>query len=331
MTTISRKASASIFAVLVLVVCTLPIFVTIFSANDTKFVALRIIVPCLVCVCLAWLAILFIIQKLITKPICSMAHELSINAAQLSEALAKISSEGAQSGRAEGTSMGRAQRLEQSTRSLEKLASMAKQGDRNITSAYNLITEAQEASNELTGLMNQFNISIEEISEASVEVSGIIRTIQRLAAQTNILALNAAVEAARAGEQGATFSVVANEVRALATKVGEAAAATAKQVETIVDKVVDTSMVAVQIGRAADAVAENTAVENSVMSNIASVSREQTGTIEDIAKSLTELNQSSRAADEASGQQAAIAKQIETNSRQVQRLAQNLMILTSGR
>ncbi len=88
--------------------------------------------------------------------------------------------------------------------------------------------DAQDAARNIAGIrketetgrlyMDHMMASIRKVTDSSRDISAIVEILSGLARQTKLLSLNAAIEAARAGEEGRGFSIVAEEVGALASK-----------------------------------------------------------------------------------------------------------------
>lgn len=81
-----------------------------------------------------------------------------------------------------------------------------------------IVDECVSSMADIVSLIETTHEEVTTLAQSSTKMLGIIDVINGLADQTNLLALNAAIESARAGEAGRGFSVVADEVRALAQK-----------------------------------------------------------------------------------------------------------------
>lgn len=97
----------------------------------------------------------------------------------------------------------------------------------------NILQQTVGSIQSLADEINQAGKVIQTLDTDVANIASILDVIKGIAEQTNLLALNAAIEAARAGEQGRGFAVVADEVRALASKTQDSTGEIQKMIERL--------------------------------------------------------------------------------------------------
>lgn len=175
---------------------------------------------------------------------------------------------------------------------------MARKGALTITDAIGIIDS-------LDANVSTASNSISQLKEDSENIGSVLDVIRSIAEQTNLLALNAAIEAARAGEQGRGFAVVADEVRALASRSHDATQEIQEMIEKLqqgvstavsnMDEVSKRASEGVfQVEESAEALAEMSgavSVINDMNTHIATATEEQSAVAREVSQNIEHINQ----------------------------------------
>ncbi|EPK4541275.1 methyl-accepting chemotaxis protein [Serratia marcescens] len=180
--------------------------------------------------------------------------------------------------------------VEETAASMEQLTATVKQNADNAHHANQLATDASQTAQQGGKLVENVVSTMRDISSSSQRIAEITTLINGIAFQTNILALNAAVEAARAGEQGRGFSVVASEVRSLASRSAQAA----KEIEGLIAESVSRVKTGTELvestGNTMEQIVRSVTHVRDIMAEIAAASDEQTRGIAQIGQAIVEMD-----------------------------------------
>nr|WP_256836401.1 methyl-accepting chemotaxis protein [Pseudomonas oleovorans] len=188
-------------------------------------------------------------------------------------------------------------------KSAQNAAEAAQQTDREGQAAKSVVDGSIQRIHSLVEDIRSSGVSLDNLQQDVLSIVSVLDVIRSIAEQTNLLALNAAIEAARAGEAGRGFAVVADEVRALASRTQQST----QEIQGMIDRLQQgtqqsvtsmrrssdagelTSEHANKAGESLDAIAQLIATINAMNAQIASAAEEQTAVAEEINRSVHQI------------------------------------------
>jgi methyl-accepting chemotaxis protein len=262
---------------------------------------------------------LFKLRELISqlKDIAEQSRQQSINSANLSEESNRYLSEQFSEIESVVTAMNEmSATAEEVANASEFAAGQTNEITQHISDCEKSLSDAVKQVETMSHEISEANQAVAKVSARSRDINQILEVIRAIAEQTNLLALNAAIEAARAGEQGRGFAVVADEVRALASKTRASTDDISRLIESLQVEVANASgIIEKGVARASDSVKQTSFAFNTLhavveqvkavsdqVTQIATAAEEQSAVTEEINRNLTRISDAAGHLSELSGQ-----------------------------
>jgi methyl-accepting chemotaxis protein len=211
----------------------------------------------------------------------------------------------------------------------ETTASSATSGDSTVESARTAVDAIRRQVDIVVAHML-------DLGKKSQQIGGVLEIINELSEQTNILAINATIEAAGAGEAGRRFSVVADEIRKLADRVGGSTREIRELVEQVRASINATVMATESGSKAVDAgtrqfgavaealkrIIEMSSTTNDAAREIELSTRQQATGVEQVNVAVADVAQATRESEASASQTLETASQLVRLSQEMSRLIQ---------
>ncbi len=224
--------------------------------------------------------------------------------------------------------------MEEVRRKTIDTARLSEQMSEDATSGMTAISRTLEGLDQIRSASTLVNDALAQLTTRIAQISDILRVMDEISSQTNLLSLNASIIASQAGESGRAFSVVAQEIKALASRsegytgqieeLVERIHSDASAVTTAMNKGLESVERGVDLGRDTERVLESIVrsarSSNGMVQQISSEGEQQVRHVEDVVAAVRRIGDAAKHLSETARKQASETTLISDQSQRVREL-----------